>query len=730
MIKAPFNFIPLSDKVFFPDWAHKISLDAPFKDGLSGSIKLTIKAESPIFVRNGHLDKDDSRYKDFCNIDGHYFIPATTLKGMTRSILSVLSYGKIRLDNNTKFAQREWKNDELYTLKKEQLKLSCGWLKRINNRYYILNCGRPLRIGQKEIDAYTRSNILESNFSQAKGRDLNKTVKLNGNDYDPKTAAYKYALLDSIPLTNLRFETDQNSESRVKVSNTGDINGDIVLTGQPSKWTYPRPKKLDPKAGKYYEFVFRKTSIADENLIEITEEVFKQYKSIYNKNADWERAYKHIDKQGIPVFFRKAKSGIKDFGLAFLYKLPYEKTPYETLPADHRRSNALDLVDCIFGQTTSNNEQALKGRVHFGHAFATHAECDQELSLILGSPKASYYPIYIQQDGNKGLTTKYNTYNNGTISGRKQYLRREETWQKSMNNEELDTKMIPLKKGATFECKIRFHNLLPIELGALLSALTFHKNTKKCHHLIGQAKPYGFGKVTIAAQLNASTITATEVELMAKFEECMNKELGRKWITTTSIQELFNIAHFNISNINQFTYMELDVENGNNEFVTAKENKEYLELYSSSTKDNYQPQSLLAAYQEAKEAEETRKANALKVLKEQEEREAKARAVELQAQNKELRINNGLAFLMEKNLHDQYKVSDFKGAHSRIDKWLKDSNNHSIPETEFEILIQALTRLKSNAAKKELKEWENPESRIWKKITEWTNKTITIDTIE
>ena len=57
-IKAPFNFVPLSEKVFFPDWADQISQDIPFSDGLSGTIELKITAESPIFVRNGYNRED------------------------------------------------------------------------------------------------------------------------------------------------------------------------------------------------------------------------------------------------------------------------------------------------------------------------------------------------------------------------------------------------------------------------------------------------------------------------------------------------------------------------------------------------------------------------------------------------------------------------------------------------------------------------------------------------
>ena len=72
MIKAPFNFVPLSDKVYFPDWADKISHDVPFEDGLSGTIELKITAQTPIFVRNGHTKEDaeakNDKYKSFAGI--------------------------------------------------------------------------------------------------------------------------------------------------------------------------------------------------------------------------------------------------------------------------------------------------------------------------------------------------------------------------------------------------------------------------------------------------------------------------------------------------------------------------------------------------------------------------------------------------------------------------------------------------------------------------------------
>ena len=81
-IKAPYNFVPLSNEVYFPDWADQISMDIPFSDGLSGTIELQLTAESPIYVRNGHTRADkeaqNGTYKAFSNIANQYFIPATS----------------------------------------------------------------------------------------------------------------------------------------------------------------------------------------------------------------------------------------------------------------------------------------------------------------------------------------------------------------------------------------------------------------------------------------------------------------------------------------------------------------------------------------------------------------------------------------------------------------------------------------------------------------------------
>lgn len=59
MITAPYNFVPLNDKIFYPPWASDATLknihDVPFEDGESGVIELEITTKSPTFIKDGKI---------------------------------------------------------------------------------------------------------------------------------------------------------------------------------------------------------------------------------------------------------------------------------------------------------------------------------------------------------------------------------------------------------------------------------------------------------------------------------------------------------------------------------------------------------------------------------------------------------------------------------------------------------------------------------------------------
>ena len=788
MIKAPFNFIPLSDQVVFPEWGDRISHDVPFSDGISGVISVRLTAKSPIFVRNGHTQEDqkanNGEFATFSRIGDKFFLPATSVKGSIRNVLEILTFSKMDVDRNARFAQREWDNEKLYPLKNEVQKLRCGWLReKAEGGYEIIDCGRPYRIGQKELDAYFESDIFEREFSQKSNkflnRDLNKDRKIDGEDIDPKLAYYKYKLIEEIgsieDLEDLRFSNIGSNDLRVGVDPEGDIRGTIVLTGQPDLWKYPRPQKLEKNAGKFYEFVFRDPERLSERY-PLSEEEFEQYKFIYTDSLDWKFMNDRLLKQtGIPVFFRRnEKTGkIRDWGLALLYKLPYDQTPFQTLPEDHKKA-AHDMAECIFGY--SGKEESLKGRVQFTPFMSENAVLDSRpCRLVLSGPKASYYPIYVDQykRGKNGVMNgpnQYRTYNKedeGRPSGWKRYLLRSKTWEKTAT-ENVDTILHPLLPGAVFEGKVRFHNLRPEELGALLSALTFHGNESECRHQIGMAKPYGYGKVRLEISgidlISVGAIEDAQLSdpkgYMAVFEKYMDNVLRRPWIMSASVSELMTIARFDVPNNEDFDYMTLDMD-GHNEFNIAKGGKKqgefpclYLQRYHALIGKTYSPADIVetsadtlqrisdqrsehqserrrreeeeAVMLKALEAERIRKEKdriekELRAAKEQEEKEEAARKAEKAAR--------GLSFLLD--VYEvgpnagKYKIDDFKKLRVHLSNYLeKTICSEKVPENQWDILEKCLLRLAGNPSREEKKKklWSERNSPLWSFIEKVTSK--------
>ena len=99
MIRAPFNFVPRSQFVFFPSWSGKVGMDVPFENAQTGKIHLRLTAKTPVFVRQGQVT-NATPSKDFVHKEDVYFIPATSIKGMVRSILEIISFGKLSMQGD------------------------------------------------------------------------------------------------------------------------------------------------------------------------------------------------------------------------------------------------------------------------------------------------------------------------------------------------------------------------------------------------------------------------------------------------------------------------------------------------------------------------------------------------------------------------------------------------------------------------------------------------------
>ncbi len=598
MITSPYNFVPLSEKVVMPFWAKHVSHDIPFEDSQSGVLKLIIKAESPIYVRNGvpsSVDKESPEYKAFNKSGNNYFIPGSSIKGMIRSVMEIMSFGRMANKvNDHRYSVRDFQNDGIYPKSALAKEVFCGWLYKRDGEFLLDDCGKPGRISHKNLDVLCPAHNRISAFYQNAANITSAT----------KSAEAKYIAFP-FAKTGHKFVKDYDDMDRVvyKIDSSGK-DGTIVMSGQPGVRREPDRAR---STGKHLEFVFFNS---DNTEVKVEDEAIKNFFFAYydhdvnQQKPDWKWRKAELDRGGkIPVFFRVNGDGsIKDMGLSLLYKITFKNSITESINNIQGNQEGLDLAETIFGY--AEKHEALKGRIHVGHAFATEqvVPLNEKLEVLAG-PKASYYPNYIEQNNNKGKNEKisgdFKTYMNekSGIRGWKRYpihtgdvKRNPPPEIKGKVNDKIGTKFCPLPSGTTFEFDISYHNLRKEELGALISAITFH-NTSGLFHSIGSGKPLGYGKISVEI---TNLDENTKLEMLKAFElymDCALENSTPLWFQSIQIKELLAMAKA-ATDDSKLKYMELA------SFVNAKGRKQTdpkfaLQKYSFISNNNVDVQSLI-----------------------------------------------------------------------------------------------------------------------------------------
>lgn len=597
MIKAPYNFVPLENKAFYPSWANHISQDIPFEDGVSGSIEYTIEAKTPIFVRNGYTDREhpDSTFSK--THDGKFFIPGTSIKGEIRNVLEILSFGKMTQVQDARFGIRDLSNNpEGRFYRQKTQNVHCGWLyKRLtkdgSEEYLINDCGTPGRIAPEVIDEHYGTALAAFGQNLA----LNRQYADNDDEEKLRSAYNKYENILNISLENQDIEKRLSGTFSTVPDNYNRIIADfslngkkgcIVVTGQPSK------RDPESRRGKYYEFVFFESNTNEDEKVE--SQIIDDFITIHKNNYDYKNIWKRYLNEGkrVPVFFmrRNGDDGpIDAIGLAYMFRFPTANFIKGAIPIELQSNRRKDLAECIFG-TAKESLKQLKGRVNISHAFAcgTTNKCNI-VTTVLGSPKPSYGPLYASSG----------TWNdaNAQIKGRKRYPVRTTLLPPNEGTDAQTCKFIPLDQGTSFKSRITFHNLKECELGALIAALTFNGHPDCCHS-IGEAKPLGYGKAKISIDklsvisikdIFAKTDDPTQQETdyyFNKFKDVMTENIGTGWENSNSIRELCAMARgidkeFN----NNFSYMRMSTNRNENEFALNRTvNNENLPLFSDILK--------------------------------------------------------------------------------------------------------------------------------------------------
>jgi len=482
----PYNFSPISKRVYKPSWRNMISQDIPFSDGISGSIDVTFEALTPLIIKEGK-DKPES-----VNLNGKPFIPGTSVKGMIRNVLEILSLAKMGPGvKDNRYSMRDLTpTNRDYTLKGRQDDIKAGFLVKLKGKYGL---------------------IKSPNFDHISYDDIGSGFGINGRSIKTTPdVSNKYKLLGK----QNPFIKDANNDVWLAVFTGGMQNKEHEFYFKIP--TDPIKVYNIPEAMKNFLFVYEH---------EVKSESWRFWKTKI-KNLDHDPTFADLSAElcYAPVFYTIEDKKISSMGLAFLHRELYTNSIHDFLDANHK-SDDFDLAQCIFG--TSDHD--LKGRVQFSPAFVEmngKAIAHNSDKIILGSPKPTFYPFYLKQDKNSKFASTFSD-DEGKINGWKRYLVHDrftitkfEKW-----NKKIGIEINPLPEGVTFTTKIRFHNLKPQELGALLSALTFHNNSDKCFHLIGMAKPLGYGKLKLT---DIKISVPGKTDKLTDYMELFEKELCRE----------------------------------------------------------------------------------------------------------------------------------------------------------------------------------------------------------
>jgi len=495
--KAPYNFIQLHEKVV--EAQNIPEFDKYHKDRYSGYIELLITTKTPIYIRR---DKGKEK-RDFFSIkNGSPIIPGSSLRGMVRTLVEIVSFGKFSfVDSKRRLYYRAVGDTSslgdryrAYLTDKDdkhKYKFFAGVLVKKGNQYIIYPSKYAMDTQIYRIEYKDIPNELENKepyyFKEVyfKPEKIAENTHYRRKKHSNERIPYqlKYAKLKSISL-----KKDENHPNK----------GYIIVSGLFGN-------------KKHMHWVINEEDT--NKAIKIPENVIEEYKSDVNRDEKFDLLKIADSGKSAPCFYIiDNQNNVLAFGHTGFFRLPYKFTIGDHIPEDLKSDKIIDFAEAIFGK-----ESKWASRVFFEDAFLERRNEEEEQNdvfmnetspKILASPKPTAFQLYLEQqpyEENTDLRNLKHWYDkDARIRGHKLYWHRDTpddpkdkySWNegKKIENDNQHTVIKPIKRNIKFKSRIRFENLTKEELGALLFVLDLPQNH---YHKIGMGKPLGLGSIEI-----------------------------------------------------------------------------------------------------------------------------------------------------------------------------------------------------------------------------------------
>lgn len=541
---AAYNFISLPDQILpspidEDDELSKILIDEKQnevdekyreylkKANLEGYIDLTFETLTPFFLGEGSFSYAPN---------GTPIIPGSSIRGMVKNIFKIITLGAMRPDVDFKnhylyyrcimegpykcgVSLHKLYSQRMNASKGEDKKICPGFIIKTPNGYFIC----PMKQGE------TAKRVLIKEYVDKFHKEIKENMKDVRVDWN---GAVAYAISGS-----REDKQKYNKKTRKPVGPRGLFK----TMGAYEDYKKNTHNIWDKQAiGKQFvrEFQLSSVDFEEASRIPIDDRLIQEYLDDKNRrgvdllNLDDEIKKSNL-KSGViageilrekfpdapadieriaPCYYLLKGGRVEGFGHGQHFRIPYNKSIDDAVPGEMKKGT-IDFTDAVFG-LVREGKSFWGSRVFFEDACLEGKalyEQDHHAHALL-SPNPTSYQLYLQQDSIEDLDELNHWDSDGAkIRGYKMYWHNAEkhAWWASpeeieatgtkadkKNDEQILKVIRPIKKGSRFNARIRFSNLTPKELGALM--MVFHlENAKNLAYKLGKGKAIGLGSVRI-----------------------------------------------------------------------------------------------------------------------------------------------------------------------------------------------------------------------------------------
>ena len=533
-------------------------------------------------ISSENIENEHSSYSFESTPDGQYMIPASSLRGMIRSVYETAT--------NSCFSTL--KENTLLNARKSGSALQAGLLMNENGEWKLYEATRYML------------RFYEKGKFQKKVSDLNVEVWKcpayeiirNQNGTFMKILGKNVYSGEKVHFLPLKDSADNEIQYKKIVKNgiqeCAVVAKEILPYGGKEGYLVLG----ESMSNKHHESIFEKkerkklSNIVIQRAMEGLDETVKVYRSNINRMYEGKKhcgypEYERMKDRGcIPVWYLEEGRGII-FSLAAMGRISFQKTLNQHINQKQPCQSREKMCKACLLLGMAQKDAAVGGRIRFTDAIMQNSEkMGKEMIPLaeLGTPRPSYMPFYSTMKAPHDSEVKFKIPNYDTqgvtIRGRKYYWHSKDFKEINQNAPSIgpdakrNASMQVADIGSKFVFELYFDRITLQELRELVWTLNFWENKadgKMCHK-IGHGKPIGLGSVKIVvdqimcrsfSEENGYEIKEGEDLIDYSSEEPFNDSNDR----VRTIASLKRICNFNNAMKTRYPY----IANPNNVYIRS-----------------------------------------------------------------------------------------------------------------------------------------------------------------